>query len=279
VITNPVTFTAIAAPGATLRYAYTPTDSDDPTSLFAATYTGESVIDNGYVWIEVTSESTTIKQIYKIRVSVQTLIGSVSILGNLYVGETLEATLTGPAATDPLYQWQQDYRGDGAFKDIIGENASTYLLTTANRGNQIKIIVTRVDYSGMLSATTGKVLNNLAGVSSYNLAGVTTGTLGRPASNPFLSWTSLYDDATIVAGEVTLTEPQAAYPVAFTAITPTAALGATLRYAYTGARVAPTFNATYSGTAVRNNDYVWIEVTAEDGRTTLIYKIKVTVLP
>ncbi|MDR0854457.1 MAG: leucine-rich repeat protein [Clostridiales Family XIII bacterium] len=114
----------------------------------------------------------------------------------------------------------------------------------------------------------GAVLNADATLVSYELGGVTggVGTLGTP--------NKLYDKA--LAGAVTLTETQAE-KASFVGIAADA--NAKVEYAYTAADTDPTllFNETWTSKTIANNSYVWAKVTAEDGTTTLIYKIKVTV--
>ncbi|GHV48159.1 hypothetical protein FACS1894181_03190 [Bacteroidia bacterium] len=102
-----------------------------------------------------------------------------------------------------------------------------------------------------------------ATITGYDLGGVTTGTLGTPDAAPALVTT---------AGAVALTSTQATN-AAFSA-TPANAK-ATVQYA-TG--TTPTFGA-WTPATIASGDNVWIEVTAEDGVTVLVYKIVVTVTP
>ena len=106
-----------------------------------------------------------------------------------------------------------------------------------------------------------------ATITAYNLGGVTNGSLGAPQVT--------YNHGSIAAGAVTLSPAQAT-SAAFSATKNDA--GATLRYAYTATDTAPSFGA-WSNTTVAGNGYVWIECTAEDNTTVLIYKVKVTIAP
>ncbi|MCL1828464.1 MAG: cadherin-like beta sandwich domain-containing protein, partial [Oscillospiraceae bacterium] len=108
-----------------------------------------------------------------------------------------------------------------------------------------------------------------ATLASYTLSGITSGTLGTPAA----TW-----GAVTVPGAITLQTVSPATSVAI--VTTTNDSGATVRWAYTPDGItAPIFGTVTPIASIANNGFVYIEVTAEDGATTLIYKIQVTVAP
>ncbi|MDR0837516.1 MAG: hypothetical protein LBM94_04815 [Propionibacteriaceae bacterium] len=107
-----------------------------------------------------------------------------------------------------------------------------------------------------------------ATLASYTAGGVSGGSLGTPQAT--------YNDASIVPGAVTLTPTEAAN-ADLSAVATHA--DATLRYAYTATDTDPTaaFSSTWTPQALADGSYVWIEVTADDPTSVLIYKIAITV--
>jgi uncharacterized repeat protein (TIGR02543 family) len=128
-------------------------------------------------------------------------------------------------------------------------------------------LTNKIDY--FIGTSTAQTLTiyrttNDATISAYTLGGV-SGSLGTP--------NALYGSA--AAGTVTITTAEAVNPTFLV----TKATGATVKYAYTATNTAPSFSATWqSPITLADNSYVWVEVTALDGTTKLIYKINVTVI-
>jgi hypothetical protein len=122
--------------------------------------------------------------------------------------------------------------------------------------------------TGILNANDAITLSpasDVATISAYSLGGVTNGTLGTPKST--------YNDSEIIAGAVTLTSAQATSAAFSATLTDS---DSTVKYAYTSTDSLPSFGV-WSNTTVANEGYVWIEVTAQDRSTKLIYKIALTV--
>ena len=91
-----------------------------------------------------------------------------SITGTPEVGQTLTATLD---ASDPdgdpcagySYQWQSSSDGS-TWADITGATASTYQLTPAEEGQQVRVLVAYIDGQGFYeSVATSSVGVGLGG--------------------------------------------------------------------------------------------------------------------
>lgn len=84
------------------------------------------------------------------------LQGTVAIDGTLKVGETLTARISDiPEEAGIVYQWQECDTKDGIFTDISGATESSYTLTSEQKGNYIRVIVTPKEgtgYAGSLFA-------------------------------------------------------------------------------------------------------------------------------
>lgn len=88
--------------------------------------------------------------------------GTVSIEGELRVGSTLTANVSGlPSGLDVEYQWQSGESLDGTFTDIEGANGRDYQLTNQEAGKYIRVIVRPkgTEYGGRLVATSDKVVS------------------------------------------------------------------------------------------------------------------------
>ncbi len=84
--------------------------------------------------------------------------GTVTVTGEAKVGQVLTANISALTNTGaPSYQW---YRGSSV---ISGARAQTYLLTTSDEGNSIKVIVSAdgINYTGTIpSSSTDRVASN-----------------------------------------------------------------------------------------------------------------------
>ena len=88
--------------------------------------------------------------------AVPTLTGTVSITGDLVVGSTLTAEVSGtPDDAKIVYQWQRE-SSDGTFVNIDGANGPTYVLSGDDAGASIRVVIASQDgeYGGQLVATT-----------------------------------------------------------------------------------------------------------------------------
>lgn len=74
--------------------------------------------------------------------------------GTVLVSQTLSVT-NGTWTNIPTsysYQWQRDSAGNGIYSNIGGATSNTYVLLTADTGNQVRCVVTATNASGSASA-------------------------------------------------------------------------------------------------------------------------------
>jgi hypothetical protein len=82
-----------------------------------------------------------------------------AIDGNTKVGCILQAGALNPSDAAAEYQWQSCDTADGVFEDIIGADASAYILTDPDETKYIRVVATGADgYTGtVISAVIGPV--------------------------------------------------------------------------------------------------------------------------
>jgi hypothetical protein len=132
--------TAASGPGSVIRL-----DSASPADALAARQRGQRVV------IVIDSSGSIVASAPS--APVNTVLPVVS--GTLMVGQTLSATTgtwTGSPAPTYTYQWQADTSGNGTFANIGGATAATYLLTSGQVGDDVRVVVTATNASGAVSA-------------------------------------------------------------------------------------------------------------------------------
>ena len=112
--------------------------------------------------------------------------GSVNLSGGEMYGSKLTATYTGNETVS--YQW---YRGDAA---IDGATESTYMLTAADVGKTVKVVVSGTgNYQGSVSAQTTKAVEKAT--PDYEIPSNLTATYGQKLGNVTLPDGWCWDDA------------------------------------------------------------------------------------
>jgi prepilin-type N-terminal cleavage/methylation domain-containing protein len=104
-----------------------------------------------------------------------------TISGTATVGATLTAT-TGDWSNQPsyAYQWQAC---DNSCTDIAGATASTFTLTAAQSGKQIRVVITATNGGGQTSAASAQT-------SAVNITASTTNRLGDGTASTNVTWYS-----------------------------------------------------------------------------------------
>ena len=101
------------------------------------------------------------------KISQKSIAGTVSITGELRVGETLTAVttnVTGPEVSDLKYQWYQVGDTEDQNVDISGATGSAYTLANSDAGKKIGVKVTAESYDGSVTAeTTDKISQKITG--------------------------------------------------------------------------------------------------------------------
>jgi hypothetical protein len=133
--------TASSGPGSVIRL-----DSASTADALAARQRGQRVL------IVIDSSGNVVAGVPA--APVNTVLPVVS--GTLNVGQTLSSTTgtwTGSPAPTYTYQWQSDTAGNGTYANIGGATSSTYLLTSGEQTDRMRVIVTATNASGAVSAT------------------------------------------------------------------------------------------------------------------------------
>ena len=95
-----------------------------------------------------------------------------TISGTLNVGQTLTAT-SGTWANTPnsyAYQWQRAATSGGTYSNIASANSNTYVLTNADVGNYVRVVVTATNDAGSVAANSSPTASAIAGITSTTLS-------------------------------------------------------------------------------------------------------------
>lgn len=94
--------------------------------------------------------------------------GTVAIDGTSGVGQTLTAKTEGiPDGVEVLYQWQVCDTPDGTFVDIDGATEESYLITSAQAGKYVRVVITPGENSGYAGYITAVTEDTVSSSSYY----------------------------------------------------------------------------------------------------------------
>jgi hypothetical protein len=126
-----------------------------------------------------------------------------AITGTLIEGQTLTAstgTWTGSPAPTYTYQWQADTGGNGTFANIGGATNSTYLLTSGEVGDDVRVVVTATNASGAVSANSAETATIAAldtTPAAFSFTDITDATLSTVYESNTITVTGINGTATV----------------------------------------------------------------------------------
>ena len=207
-----------------------------------------------------------------------TLGGSISYTGTLQKGQTLTANTTSltPIGATISYQWKRRTSEiDMSGTNISGATGSTYVLTSDDVGDSIRLVVTG---TGSCTGTLASGLEWSPVTLSVSDATISSGTLagvalagdfdGGSITTNSSALTVVISDRSKADAALVLTEGNSNSAIKYIIGTqPANDAGYTSIY----------FSLPTTYVAVNNGDVIWLLVTAQNGTTKLYYKITVTV--
>jgi len=138
------------------------------------TYVLQSGDLNRNVRVRVTrvDNSGSVDSTSKTITSAPALTGTVSIIGNPWVGQTLTADTDSLGGSgDISFQWRSSATAGGTWFDITGATDSTFVVRSGDLHRRIHVTVTRANNSGSVSFMIGPIINAPALTGTVSITG------------------------------------------------------------------------------------------------------------